>query len=731
MEDKKVLRGHVSKILYANDNGWGLAIFSSEENAKAQIKINGNIGLMKQKVLYEINGVFETHPKYGKSFIVDSYKVAEANSKEQTVKYLSSPLFPTVGKVTAELIVNHYGDEAMKKIKDDIDSLFDIPGLDPKYAHIIKTQMRMIEEDEKLTSIFFENNLKLDILNQMRKYTESDAEIESIFKNDFFRFAIRRKMKPFEEIDKIALYFGLQQVDPERIGYWAWKLTGDVLMQSGDTYTNLGTLINKISKTLNINDKEILMDGILYAKEKELLVLTEKRIYTYESFTDEQIIARKLHDLNTHIIKHDDGTINRAIKEVESDIRVESRNPDFSYDEEQKLALRTFANSRLMILTGGPGTGKTTVIKGMVKLFRKLENSVDVAIAAPTGRAASRIRESSWELAATTLHKLLKANANDDFEISEKNPLTNDLIIIDECSMIENRLFSQFIQSVGDAKKVILVGDANQLPSVGFGNMFEDIISVKRFPTIKLKSIHRQAGGNGIIDLAYAIQEETVEYLDFDNLENLTINFADNKNSLEFIKNVYQDHKETMLDNPLSLQIISPVYAGELGIENLNSYIQAEFNENIMSPNLVYDRGRFRYTVEDKVMFLKNDSDMNLSNGDVGIIKSLKMKNNKLEEAWVDFQTNNAFLESNNFNDVALAYACSVHKTQGSEYQNVILAIEPGRSSFFLNKKLLYTAVTRAKDHLYIVGDKELFLKAIKREPITRKTTLKEVIEKY
>ncbi|WP_027063278.1 AAA family ATPase [Mesoplasma seiffertii] len=729
MDDIKTLRGYIFKSLYSNADGWGIAIFSSEENRKLQIKIKGNIGLMHTKVLYEIKGKFESHIKFGKTFAVESYKVGETNSLEQTIKYLSSALFPGVGKRSAEIICDFYKINVIRKIKEDYDQLFQIPGLDPKLAYIIRQQMIAIQDSERLTEIFFENDLKIDILNQMKKYTDTDEEIESIFSNHFYAFAMRRRLRSFEDIDKIAVYFGADQFGPERVAYWAQKLTTDILMQTGDTYTNKQTLFNKLAKTLQIDDIDVIIQGILYAKEHDLLVLTEQRIYTYESYNDEQIIANKMLEINEPQKLVSDERLEILIDEVEKSIARSSKDDSFKYDEEQRQALRMFANHKLFILTGGPGTGKTTVIRGMVKLFNMLLSEPTIAIAAPTGRAASRIRESSWELPATTLHRLLCANSNDDFDININNPLQHNLLIVDECSMIENRLFSQFIQSIGNAKKVVLVGDVNQLASVGFGNMFEDIIDVNQFPVMTLKSIHRQKGGNGIIDLAYAIQDGSLSSLDFNNLTNVSCNFTDDADTgLEAVKEIFSSQKAELEQSALNLQIIAPVYAGKLGIEHLNNIIQGEYNENILDQSKVYDRGRFRYTLKDKVMFLKNDSQLDLANGDIGIIETINFKGDKFENALVDFSSNQAVLEASNFNDVSLSYACSVHKTQGSEYKKVILTIEDGRTSFFLNKKILYTAVTRAKDELFIVGSKQLFLKAAKRLPPQRKTTLKQVI---
>ncbi|ATZ18729.1 exodeoxyribonuclease V subunit alpha [Williamsoniiplasma somnilux] len=724
-----ILRGYISRFLTSNTNGWGLAIFVNENNSKAQIKIKGSISLMKAKVLYEINGKYEEHPKYGKSFAVTTFKQAEANSKNQVIKFLSSPIFPGVGEKKAELIVNHFGDQAITQIKNDFDALYEVPGLDKAIARVIIDALKEMQYSERLISEFFEHNLKVDILNQVKKYTEDDDETEHIFKNNFLKFARDKNIFPFEEADRVAVHFGLDLNSPERIGHWAAKIVLDLCMQTGNTYTDKRNLDAKVVKDLKIYDSELVLAGYKYAKENQLLFFVDGKIYCAEAWSDEQLIAQKVCDIKNKIHKLPSKiNLENIIDEIQREIGYEIGKTDFKYDSIQRQALIEFANSNFLILTGGPGTGKTTVIKGMAKLFTKIFNSNNIGIAAPTGRAAARVRESWSELSATTIHKMLEADISNNYLVNEKNPLKFDLLILDECSMIENHLFAQFIKAIGRCKKLVLVGDVNQLPSVGYGNVFEDLIDVNLFSTVKLTNIYRQAQGNGIIELAHAIQNNSLANLDLNNLNNVENFFdQDSEVSLHLLKKDFETNLDSINQNPFNYQIISPMYAGQLGVENLNSEIQVEFNSNIFDKDKVYDRGRHRYTIGDKIMFLKNDSEMDLTNGESGIIEEIILNKNTLDHALVNFgQDKRISLKTANFEDVSLSYACSVHKTQGSEYKHVVFAIEDNGKSFFLNKKLIYTAITRAKDKLVLIGDKNLFIKAAAREAIPRKTTLKE-----
>lgn len=732
MEKEITLRGYISKFIYLSGN-WGLAIFTSEENDKKTIKIKGQIGLMKTKVLYQITGSINTHAKYGSSFDVTSFEFAQIDTQQQIINFLKSDVFPGVGNLTAKKIAQHYSENFIQEILEDKQKFLSIQGINKSKLEHIYDIIFEINQNNSLTSEFINNKLNLNILEKAQWYINNQEELIKVFTNNFFKFAFERNLGNIQDIDKIWLHFSKKPNDISRIAFWVFHCCDEILFSTGDSYTNKETLFRKIKDFINIDtneNKELLLSSLLYAKDHNLLVFKENRIYTHSSYYDEQEIALSLeyhlkNNLNNSI---DDETLNRYILEIENEIANTKNIKGFKYDNSQINALKTFAKNNITIITGGPGTGKTTIIQAIVKLFQKIYKKSKFSISTPTGRAAAKIRENFIESEATTIHRLLEYDGDENrFLINKQNALSFDLLIVDECSMIDNRLFSQFLQSSLKAKKIVLVGDPEQLPSVNYGNVFFDIIKTNTVATINLEHIHRQKENNGIIDLAYMIKNDTFDINKIDRLNNVKFIFnTDKEYCLEQIKTNYA--KDLDFNNPYNTQIICPMYAGTLGINNLNDFIQSNFNFNINDQQKIYQRAKNKYIESDKIMYLKNDSKLNISNGDVGIIDSIIYKNNKFDFAIVNF--NNHILEFNNqnFDDLTLSYACSVHKTQGSEYDKVILVLDATHFNKFIDKKLLYTAITRAKKELIIITKEDIFIQGINRSSKKRNTTLQEVI---
>ncbi|EOA07575.1 Exodeoxyribonuclease V alpha subunit [Mycoplasma yeatsii 13926] len=732
MEKQIKLRGYISKFIYLSGN-WGLAIFTSEENEKKTIKIKGQIGLMKTKVLYEITGSVNTHAKYGSSFDVVHFDFAQIDNKQQIINFLKSDVFPGIGNLTAKKIAEHYSENFIQEILDDKEKFLSIQGINKSKLEHIYDIIYDINQNNSLTSEFINNKLNLNILEKAQWYVNSQEELINIFTNNFFEFAFQRNLGNIEDIDKIWLHFSKNPFDINRIAYWAFHCCDEILFSTGDSYTNKEALFRKIKEFINIDineNKDLLLSSLLHAKDHKLLVFKENRIYTHNSYYDEQEIALSLdYHLKNNLNKSiDEQILNKYILEIENEIASSKNIKDFKYDNSQINALKTFAKNNITIITGGPGTGKTTIIQAIVKLMQKMYKKSKFSISTPTGRAAAKIRENFIESEATTIHRLLEYDGDENrFLINKHNALSFDLLIVDECSMIDNRLFSQFLQSSLKAKKIVLVGDPEQLPSVNYGNVFFDIIKTNTIPTINLEHIHRQKENNGIIDLAYMIKNNTFDITKIDQLNNVKFIFnTDKEYCLEQIKTNYA--KDLDFNNPYNTQIICPMYAGTLGINNLNDLIQSNFNFNINDQQKIYQRAKNKYIESDKIMYLKNDSKLNISNGDVGIIDSIIYKNNKFDFAIVNF--NNTILEFNNqnFDDLTLSYACSVHKTQGSEYDKVILVLDATHFNQFIDKKLLYTAITRAKKELIIITKEDIFIQGINRSSKKRNTTLQEVI---
>ncbi|WFQ90977.1 exodeoxyribonuclease V subunit alpha [Mycoplasma feriruminatoris] len=715
MEEQIKIRGYLSKFLYKS-NSWALAIFISEENNKKTIKIKGEISDLKPKVLYELTGSLTNHLKYGTSFEVSSYTLANINNEEQIINFLKSDVFPGIGNLTATKIAKLYTNNFIQEILNNKEEFFKIKDVSKDKLELIYNKIKEINEQNWLRIEFINHNLSLKILDKLKKYVEDEHELKQLFVNNWFEFAFKHNLGLINEIDKIFLHFNNNKTnDLTRLAYYSLYVCNEILFNTGNSYTDQYYLLKKLSNLIKINDQNLLLEGLEFAFNNNLLVKNNSNIYTYESYYDELIISDVL--VKNYLITDDfdDDLISSFINQIQINI-----SKDFKYDDNQVLALKNFIKNKISIITGGPGTGKTTIIKAIVRLFEKVYHSTNYAICTPTGRAAARIRESFLECNATTIHKLLGYEKDNKFSINANNPLDYDLLIVDECSMIDTRLFSQFLSSISKAKKIVLIGDVDQLTSVSYGNAFFDIISSKIISTTNLKKIHRQ-NNNNIIDLAYMIKNNTFDLNKFNDSNNVEFFFNKDKQAcLDRLKTIYQQS----IDQNLNIQIISPVYADILGIENLNNFIQYNFNQNILDQNNVYDRLRFRYAINDKVMYLKNDSELNLSNGDIGYIKQINKINNQFQSAIINFNNIELEFDAQQFDDISLSYCCSVHKTQGSEYDKVVLVLQDTLFSSFLNKKLLYTAITRAKKQLVIIGDYDLFNFAIKQEAKLRKTTL-------
>jgi len=734
MENKKeTIKGKLSRFLYQNENGWGIALFKSLDN-NAQVKIKGNVGLIQPKVPYELTGIFEQHPKFGKSFEVTSFQIISLKNEDQYLNFFSETV-PGIGPVVSQRIVDAYDhDDLFQAILNNPEKLELVKGLKPISRRLLVQAIKDLNTENHFTKIFFAANLKMDFLTKLKNdlYQEKNRDqiIEHILQNDFYHYAKKSHLTPFDEVDIVVMHF--QKLNPDDPFRLAWNLNyliEEVLNQTGNTYTDSQTLFKKLKDYRGIFDYELFEAALQKALDLKIIYEKSHLYFSDDSWNDEQTISEHIITnlkvgqtllINTELIT--------IINEVEKEIQIDENQPNFKYDENQRLALTTFANNSFFLLNGGPGTGKTTVLKGMVKLFQKLETQPRIAIAAPTGRAAARINEIDPRLNAKTIHKLLKATEHGVFEMNKNNPLEYDLIIVDEASMIENKLFARLLEAAHLAKKIVFIGDENQLPSVGYGEVFANLLEINEISKINLSTIHRQSEGNGIISLAYKILNNEVKDIKDFALPNVETHF-NVPNYLTEIENIFQSNVKDQT-NLLETQVISSFYKGSLGINQINQNLQTTYQTKILAKNLFEQaphsliRKDHAYYEHDKVMYLVNDSSIGLNNGDVGIIEQLETTNNKVLHNKIIFNEEIKHFTTDNFSSLTLNYACSVHKTQGSEYQNVIFVIENGVNNFFLNRKLIYTAITRAKKNLYLVGDLNALLEGIKKPGLKRKTGL-------
>lgn len=735
------LTGTITKFLFQNAGGWGVALFKSDEQTNASVKIKGQIGQLRAHVNYQLSGNFEQNSKYGKSFQVVGAQLSVGKTKTQAINYLSSALFPGIGVQAATLIADHYQENIIEKIMAEPASLKAVPGLNEQKATLIESVLAGIAEENFFTKVFYEQNLKIDFYNFLKEHAETDDEVKNILETNFYEYARMHHLTPFEEVEKVAVYFEqLTPENPRRIAWAARKVTEDLLNQSGNTYTSLKALTPRLQTYTHQFDPDTLRDGLLMAKQLKLLHLVEQKIYTDDSWNDENLITAMVQARVEEPAKEsfNDDQLESLIQQIEQELAHELKIPGFCYDVSQKEALKKSVTRGLFLLTGGPGTGKTTVIKGVYKLLTYLNPATTIKVAAPTGRAAARLNEIDAELNATTIHKLLGAEENGGFRYNASNEFDFNCLILDEASMIENFLFARVVEATRQVDKLILVGDQNQLPSVGYGELFANLLSVKQISQVHLEQPHRQENGNGIINLAYQVLNKEVNNVDdLTKLTNvhLVLDQPVDKQlkTIEeiFISEVSSTDRQTLLD----VQVIAPFYKGELGIDALNNLLQTAYQTKVLAKGTqqlidqTWVRRNGRFSQDDKIMYLVNDGEMGLNNGDVGLISQITQVNHRLESATVCFNDLTKQFHTDNFNSTALSYACSVHKTQGSEYKNVLLVLEKGMNEVFINNKIIYTAITRAKKNLTIIGDFETFHRGINKKNLRRLTTLTSKIE--
>ena len=675
--------------------------------------------------LYSFKGEIVQHRKYGTQLSAIVVEPVIEKDKEAIVSYLSSSIFQGVGRKTAELIVDTLGVDALDKIYENKDSLFNIKGIpeqrkDTIYATIVANKQTQ-DIILKLNEYNLSNNLILKIYNfykhnTLRTITESPYSLIKDIKGINFK-----------TVDKIAETNEIAANDRERILYGFIYTINSFCFSTGNTYISKNTLLyntfNILYSSRNIAvAKEDILSSYDYALDTGKLIEIEDRVFLPEIYYSEYSIYS---DISKRLELEDgfdisDSLLDKYIEEVEDELEI-------SYDIVQIAAIKNCIKNNFAILTGGPGTGKTTIILAVIKIFQKIKNyslhdlldesrSI-LTLCAPTGKAAKRMSESTG-FYASTIHKAIGWSTEDENMeefVSEKH-IKSELVIIDESSMIDVFLMYNLLKIINKDAKIILVGDNDQLPSIAPGNVLNDLINSKAISTVKLNKIFRQSEHSSIINISHSIKNN----IPFDILENFDDKefISANKNEMiNVISAIYDDLiKGSTKEN---IQILAPIYKGTSGINEINTAIQSRFNDN--EDQIEY--GELIYKVNDRVMQLVNRPEDNIFNGDIGYIEQIYKEGNKFKIV-IDYDGNYVTYEKTELNQITLSYACSIHKAQGSEFENVIIPFIDNYN-FMLNKNLTYTAITRAKKKLILCGNHNVFYKSIEpTNTVNRQTSL-------
>ena len=650
------------------------------------------------------------HPRYGFQYEVKEYEKILPQDKDGIVMFLSSDLFKGIGEKQAKKIVDVLGDDALNKILQDKNCLYLVPKLTEKKINALyETLNRYTESHETivfLTELGFTMRDSLAIYNVYKNNTKIKLQ-ENIY--DLIKSVDSIN---FNKVDEIALKLDLKENDLRRVKACIIHVIENLIFQTGNTYLEYEEIYdatcNYLKFEIDFDDFDNYLTELVNERQ---LFKDEYKYYLYDIYMSERSIVKKIKKLlNTSLDEY---------KNLEDEIKTLEEFNDIEYNDLQKEAIIMALTNNISIITGGPGTGKTTIIKAITYLYQTLNKLKGtqvldkIALLAPTGRASKRMSEST-NLPAYTIHRYLKWNKEtNSFGVDEYNKNKHELIIIDEVSMIDINLLANLFKGLTDNIKVILVGDANQLPSVGPGQILKDFLESKKIPTVELEYLYRQNENSYINKLANEIKLNDISdnYLikhdDYNFLECNSINL---KNTLKKLSKMLVDKGY----NYKNIQFMAPIYRGECGIDNLNAILQEEFNPRSEEKREI-TYGDVIYRENDKVLQLVNMPEENIFNGDVGFIKKILKQNeteSKKNEIYIDFDGNIVKYEPEGFNKIKHGFIISIHKSQGSEFETVVIPIVKSYQRM-LYKKLIYTAITRAKKKLFIVGEKDAFLLAI------------------
>ncbi len=704
MEDKliELIEGEFIHTIYKSDS-YMVSRFAAGDEV---ITVTGLSFDYEKAQKYLLSGSFVEHPKYGRQFSVLTIERLLPNNEKEVISYLSSKAFPGIGKKAAKKIYDHFGDQTLTILKEHPERIDELD-LTMKQQISLSEGLQALNDPENDTLFFLVSNGFNN--NEAHKiYDRFKYDCKEIAEDNPFRFYNEIEAISFETVKRFASKIDFP--DPENKYKEAFLLyiINEYTFNTGDIYVTYDELLNHLSHYGGMIDLEQILE---LAQSHDYIVIEEERIYLARDYSDELFIAHYLKHLQNdfHI---DQEKIQEAIADLESEYGI-------TYDEQQKNAIGNFLINEFSIIIGGPGTGKTTIIKSMAQIFRNYLPYNNLIVVAPTGRAAKRINE-ICNVESKTIHSLLRWDKeNNVFVFNEENPILYDAIIIDEFSMVDNSLFASLLRASAQVKKICIIGDNDQLPSIRPGDLLGDIVSSDLFPLTVLTSNYRQAQGNEIITLANDIIHNEVDLEQFHN----DIFFYDPKlRHFDLTGLIDQD-----LMNGYSLddiQILTPMYKGEWGIDRLNQLLQERYNPAEPGKN-EKTIGKYLFREGDKILQLKNRPLDDVYNGDIGTLLEI---NEEEKYFLIDFSGTYVFYGFDDLQDISLAYAMSVHKAQGSEYQIVYFVINR-YNLHMLSKKLIYTAISRARNKLVIIGEQGLLLQGLGRILNKRRTSLLRRLE--
>jgi len=677
MPDK--LKGEIERITFYNeDTGFGVVRLRSGKI------ITGTLPKLSEGDRVEAEGEWTVHPKFGSQLKVSKIVIMKPEGKLAILKYLSSGALKGLPKNSAKFIVDYFGEKALEIIDKDPQKLLKVPGISAKKLQRILESWNEQKNLHKLV-IFLQNyDIPLTHANKiLQKYGD---KAETVILTNPYQLIFDIRGVGFKTADTIAQKIGLNHDFPPRIKSGVLYILENVANSDGHVYLPYDQLVTLCQKNLSVDLTSYEKQFNELIAERRILVVNDN-VYLREVYESERIIETKILELSRP--KHDDTT--DFFKNFVHTLK--------HFSEEQLEAVRYSTENGFLVLTGGPGTGKTTTLKGIIDLYKKCK--LKIALAAPTGRAAKRMTEVIG-LEAKTIHRLLEYDSQTGkFVHNKSNPIKAHLLVIDEVSMINTFLMASLLYAVDSETTVVFVGDKDQLPAIGPGNILHDILEYNQIPIIRLNKIFRQAEQSRIITNSHRINQGLMPDLSNSKESDFFFMEEDDSNKIpDLLLDLVKNRLPAKYNfNPFTdIQILAPMYKGNAGVDAINSLLQEGLNEG----KVIYKKGDVSFKLRDKFMQLVNDYERDIYNGDIGYLTGL---DDEEEELIFNFGEREVKFSNSSLDDVTLAYACTIHKSQGSEYPCVIVVLT-NEQYYMLKRNLIYTAITRAAELLIIVGSK-------------------------
>lgn len=701
------LRCVVERITYQNaDNGYTV-LKCAVKNAQDLVTVVGIMPDTHVGSVLALEGVWKVDAKYGRQFSVEKFEETLPATVYGIEKYLGSGLIKGVGPKFARRIVEKFGKDTLDVIEENPDALIEVEGIGRVRVERIRKSW---EEQKEIKNIMlFLQGHEVSTSHATKIFKTYGSDSISVVQENPYRLADDIWGIGFKTADTIAEKMGIEKDRFIRLRSGI-LYTLNKLSENGHCYAVREQLIKAAVQLLEVEEAEleITLDEMLRTED---VIREEEAIYLPPFFFSETGCAKRLLKLLAaeRRVQMDVDTV------METVMGRAGQGQHITYDEVQLEAIRAAVSSKIMVLTGGPGTGKTTTTMGIIAAYRAA--GCRIVLAAPTGRAAKRMSEATG-MEAKTIHRLLEYKPPEGYQRKEENPLEGDVLILDECSMIDIMLMYNLLKAMPEQMTLIMVGDTDQLPSVGAGNVLKDIISSGRIPVVRLSRIFRQAQGSRIIMNAHRINKG--EQIDMRGGRDSDFFFAAKETNEEVVELLVKYCTENLpryyhVDALQDIQVLTPMQRGVCGAANLNQVLQEAMNPG----SIFLRRGGTQYRLHDKVMQIRNDYDKEVFNGDIGVINHVDMEERELT---VNFDGREVVYDVSELEELTLAYATTIHKSQGSEYPIVVM---PFTMSHYvmLQRNLLYTGVTRAKKILVLIGEKKAVWYAVKNETTADRNT--------